>query len=124
VDYYAEIRDYAEEKIRDALVVSNPGIPCDDAFLKQAISDVTCVFANFEGFGAFELPAALRLYDPLRFAALSYNVNDVEVMRAVVKDAILKKIGYLYVTDGKGPNPWDRLPTYWEAEVDAVSLVH
>jgi hypothetical protein len=124
VDYYAEIRDYAKAKLRDPLVVTNPGILCDDAYLQQAVSGVTCVFAYYEGFPFFELPATLKVYDSSRFAALLYQIPDVESMRSLVKDAILKKIGYFYVTDGKPPNQWGRLPTYWEDEVDAVTHVH
>src|SRR5262249_52450450 len=115
--YYAEIRDYARSRLRDALIVTNPGVPCDPAYLAQSVSDVTCVFANFDGFSGFELPAPLKSYDSSRFAALPYNIAGAEAMRTVVKDAIVKRIGYLYVSDVKPPNQWNRLPVYWEAEV-------
>jgi hypothetical protein len=124
VGYYAELRDYAKEKLRDALVITSPGIPCDEAYFAQAISDATCVFSSFEGFETFELPPPLRAYEPGRFAALSYNVHDTDGMRAMVKEAIVKRIGYLYVSDLSPPNRWQRLPTYWEAEVEAVSRLH
>ena len=123
LDYYAELRTYAQAKLRDPLVITNPGIACDPAFLAQPISDATCIFANYEGFADFELPAPLRSYDAARFAALVYNVADVEAMRAAIKDAIVKKIGYLYVSDEKPPVQWGRLPLYWEAEVGAVARV-
>ena len=42
-------------------------------------------------------------------------------MRSMLKEAIIKRIGYFYVTDGKPPNPWGRLPSYWEDEVDALA---
>ena len=29
-------------------------------------------------------------------------------------------MGYVYITDDQGPNPYDRLPSYWEAEIEAV----
>jgi len=29
-------------------------------------------------------------------------------------------VGYCYVTDGGPLNPWGRLPSYWEAELEAV----
>jgi Spherulation-specific family 4 len=118
---FAELRDYARRKLLDAIVVTNPGIPCDEAYLAQKVSDLTCVFVNFEGFERFELPAALKKYEPPRFAALPYNIPDVETMRAFVKEAIVKRIGYIYVSDATQPNPWSKLPAYWEAEVDAVS---
>ena len=77
----AELRDYVKEKLRDPLVITNPGIPCDEAYLAQAVSNVTCVFVNYEGFDQFELPAPLKVYDPSRFAALPYNIADTETMR-------------------------------------------
>ena len=112
-----------EAKIPDPLVITNPGVPCDEAYLAQAVSNVTCVFVNYQGFEQFELPATLKAYDPSRFAAMPYNIPDVETMRTVVKEAIIKRIGYLYVSDAKPPNQWGKLPVYWEAEVDAVSRV-
>ncbi len=120
---FAELRDFVKRKIADALVIANPGVPCDEAYLARAVSNVTCVFVNYEGFEQFELPAPLKSYDPSRFAAMPYNIPDVETMRTVVKDAIIKRIGYLYVSDAKPPNNWGKLPVYWDAEIDAVSRV-
>jgi hypothetical protein len=120
---YAELRDYVKQKLHDPLVISNPGVPCDAAYLALSVANVTCVFVNFQGFNQFELPATLKGYDPPHFAALPYNISGVESMQTAVKDAIIKRIGYLYVTDAKPPNQWDKLPVYWEAEVDAVSRV-
>jgi len=121
--HFAELRDYVKRKIRDPLVITNPGVPCDEAYLAQAVSNVTCVFVNYQGFEQFELPATLKAYDPSRFAAMPYNISDVETMQRVVKDAIIKRIGYLFVSDAKPPNQWGKLPDYWEAEVDTVSRV-
>jgi hypothetical protein len=104
-------------------VITNPGIPCDPYYLALAVSNVTCVFVSFQGFDQFELPATFKPYDPARFAALPYNISDAATMQIMVKDAIIKRIGYLYVSDAKPPNAWGKLPAYWEAEVDAVSRV-
>ncbi len=30
------------------------------------------------------------------------------------------RIGYVFITDDVGPNPYDRLPSYWDGEVEAV----
>jgi hypothetical protein len=120
---FAELRDFVKRKIPDPLVITNPGVPCDEAYLARAVSNVTCVFVNYHGFEQFELPATLKAYDPARFAAMPYNIPDIETMRAVVKEAIIKRIGYLYISDAKPPNQWGKLPVYWEAEVDAVSRV-
>ncbi len=118
---FAELGDYVKRKLHDPLVITNPGILCDEAYLAQAVSNVTCVFVNYQGFEQFELPASFKAYDPSRFAAMPYNIPDAETMRNVVRDAIIKRIGYVYVSDAKPPNQWGKLPAYWEAEVDAVS---
>jgi hypothetical protein len=123
VAYFADIAAYARSRIPDALVIGNPGIPCDEAYLARHAADTVCVFAKADGFDAFELPATLKESDPSQIAALAYQVADVEAMRAMVKDAIIKRIGYLYVTDGKWPNPWDKLPAYWNAEVEAIARI-
>jgi Spherulation-specific family 4 len=122
--YFAEISTYARGKLRDALVITNPGIPCDEAYLARRASDLVCVFANFEGFGPFEMPAYLKGYDPSHYAALVYQVADAESMSTMLKEAIIKRIGYIYVTDGKQPSQWGRLPAYWDAEVEAVTRLH
>jgi hypothetical protein len=119
--HFAELRDYVKRKLKDPLLITNPGVPCDEAYLAQDVSNVTCVFVNYQGFERFEIPTTLKGYDPSRFAAMPYNISDVETMRTLVKDAIIKRIGYIYISDAKPPNQWSKLPVYWEAEVDAVS---
>jgi hypothetical protein len=124
VSYYLELRDYARNKFRgkDSLVVTNPGTICDEEYFVKAVSDVTCVFAGPKGFEEFNPPILLkRGYSPARFAAMPYHVPDAKMMRQVIKDAILKRIGYVYISDAtNGNNPWEQLPNYWDDEVDAV----
>lgn len=53
------------------------------------------------------------------FGVLAHG-SSADVMRAVVANARILGIGFLYVTDDADLNVWDRLPAYWSAEVDAV----
>jgi hypothetical protein len=87
----------------------------------QDVSNVICIFVNFQGFERFELPKTFRPYVPARFAAMPYNIPDAETMQILVKEAIIKGIGYVYISDAKPPNAWGKLPAYWEAEVEAVA---
>ncbi len=102
-------------------MIGNPGVPCDESYLSRRAADVVCVFAKPDGFESFELPATLRDYDASRVAALIYQVGDVEAMRGLLREAIIKRVGYIFVTDGKSPNPWGQLPAYWEEEVQALA---
>jgi hypothetical protein len=123
VSYYLELRDYARSKIKgkEAFVVTNPGTTCDEEYFAKAVSDVTCLFASFKGFDEFNPPVLLKRYSPSRFAALPYQIPDSKAMRQVLKDAVSKRIGYLYVSDApSGNNPWGKLPTYWDDEIEAV----
>ena len=44
-----------------------------------------------------------------------------EEVGAVVTTAIRK---YIYITDDTLSNPWNRLPTYWSAEVAAIETIN
>jgi hypothetical protein len=37
-----------------------------------------------------------------------------------MKRAMQLRVGNVCITDDQGPNPYDRLPSYWDAEVEAV----
>ncbi len=121
--FVAQVAAYARDKLRDALVIGDPGQPCDDSYLSRRADDVVCVFTRPDGFAAFELPANLKAFDAFQLAALPYQVADVETMRTLLKEAIIKRIGYIYVTDGKLPNPWAGLPSYWDDEVAFVARI-
>jgi hypothetical protein len=121
---FAELHTYVKGILRDALVITNPGVPCDQAYFDLGVADVICVFVNYQGFDEFELPSTLQAFSPTRFAAMPYNVGNAATMRSVVKDAIIKRIGYLYISDAKPPNQWGKLPGYWETEVEAISRIH
>ena len=101
-----------ESKIKDALVINNPGTMCDENYFARSVSDVTCIFAGFEGLDQLKPPLSLRQYSPSRFAALAYQIPDAKAMRQAIKDAIIKRIGYLYISNSpKGDNPWAELPS-------------
>ena len=54
--YVADISGYARSKLRDAVVITNPGRSCDESYLARRASDLVCVFANFEGYTATGSP--------------------------------------------------------------------
>lgn len=124
VGYYANLTEYAREKIEGALVVTNPGTICAEDYFSRSAMDAACVFEGDDGFDRFRLPAWSDRYPADRFAALPYRIGTLEGMRSCVRQAAERGIGLIYVTDASGDIPWMRLPRYWEAEVDAVRRVN
>ena len=119
-DFYKPLFAHARRTIKDALVVSNPGVPCDEAYVTRAEAGVLCIWEHGKGIGEMPPPAWLARHPRDRFALLPYNIPTAEGMREHLATAADRGIGFVYVTDNAARNPWDRLPTYWEAEVEAV----
>ena len=42
---------------------------------------------------------------------------DEEIAADQCRQAHDRRLGWIYITDDKGTNPWDQLPSYWEEEV-------
>ena len=70
-------------------MINNPGATCDESHFARGVSNVTCIFASFEGFNQLSPLAQFWQYNPSRFAALPYQITDAKAMREIVSDAIL-----------------------------------
>ena len=122
--YYIQLREYVRHKLdgKQSLVVGNPGTTCDQRYYSRTVSDVTCIFSGFEGFDQLNPPVLTKDAESSRIAALLYQVPDAKAMRQVIKEAVYKGIGYIYISDAKkGGNPWAQLPGYWDDEIEALS---
>jgi Spherulation-specific family 4 len=110
-------------------IVGNPGTSTPAAYL--AVADTLVTLEN--GTGSYANAATepwMLTADPSRQANLFYNVTTADAMRALLTEASARNVGYLYVTDDRyivgdptAPNPWDQLPSYWDAEVAAARAV-
>jgi hypothetical protein len=123
-DYYAALREFVRKKNSGALVVSNPGTLCAEEYALRGAADVFCVFEFSSGFDNFRLPGWADHFTAGHFAALPLEVGRSEQMRDCIQMAASRGIGLIYVTDAKAPSLWDRLPSYWDAEVEAVRKVN
>lgn len=119
VDYLANLYDYVHQKDGLKLVVTNPGTTCAAGFWTRPATDVCGVFEGSKGFEGLRLPEGVEKLPPSRFAAVAHEVATAERMRACLAEAA-KSVGYVYITDGEGANPYDRLPRYWDEERAAV----
>jgi hypothetical protein len=122
--YYAALYEYVRKERGLGLVVGNPGTVCAEEYLARPAADVACLVETTKDLGTYRPPAWAGRLPESRFAALACKVEAPERMRQLVLEMGGHHIGYCYVTDGTGPNPWGRLPRYWEMEVTAVRQVN
>jgi hypothetical protein len=120
LDHYAALYAYVRKEKKLDLVVSNPGINCDEGYVSRPAADVVCLFEHHEGFDAHRPAGWTSKYGPERFLSLPYATPTVEEMRRRVAASIERRFGWTYVTDAAGGNPWNRLPSYWDELLDAV----
>ena len=111
------------------LIVGNPGTSAPIEYLGVADTLVTLENGSGTYAGAASEPW-MATAAAQQQASLFYNVASADAMRALVAEARARNTGYVYVTDDRylpgdpsAPNPWDRLPSYWPAELVAVSSV-
>ncbi len=121
VKYQAGLYEYARKKRGLKLVVTNPGTVCAEEYLSQPAADIACLFEEPKPFDPSKLPGWVAKYSRDHIAVLPYKVGSAKAMQEVIKLTVEKKIGYCYVNDTEGANPWERLPKYWDEEVAAVS---
>ena len=99
-------------------VFANPGTNTAESFLSAA--DVLVTYENdpaSSNYVSYVPEVWTQNYAANRFAHLFYNVPNLEDMLSLAMLADGKNVGYTYFTDDVLPNPWDTLPTYWDAEV-------
>lgn len=104
---------------RDGTVVLNPGLVPDRGYFDFADAIVTFE-SPFDAYkNAKEPPDWLRTQTN---AEVWHIVSGVprDRLTDVVDQARKHAVDHIYVTDDAEPNPYDRLPSYWGAQLDAV----
>jgi hypothetical protein len=118
VPYYAALYEHAHKVRGLSLVVTNPGTVCAEEYFARPAADVACLVEVAKDFGAYRCPSWADRYPTDRFAALLCQTGTAEQMQAVAREMADSGIGYCFITDAVEPNPWGRLPVYWDAEVE------
>jgi hypothetical protein len=122
IEMFAALYAAIHSRIKDAVVIGNPGTMFSDVYLTRPGVDIACIFENRAGFEAVRGIAGAKR---TQLAALPYLVKEETRMREMVAKAVERGIGLLYITDaGVANDPWTRLPTYWDAEVSAIRDVN
>ena len=119
--YYEDLFAYVRARTNLETVVLNPGIGTVEEYFSRPACDAAVIFEVDAGWSNHAPAAYATNYPASRFAVLPYAVPDEAGMRQAVDLAVRRNVGYVYVTDDAGANPWDSLPTYWTRFVDYVA---
>lgn len=120
MSYYADLHSYVKAKANKALIVLNPGIMTNECFMTAA--DIVITFENTYQTYVTEYHEAtwVRKYRADRIWHLVYDAPTPTEMQNAVRLSKQRRTGWIYVTSGTMPNPWNALPSYWNEELSAV----
>jgi Spherulation-specific family 4 len=121
LNYYVETYRYIKSKKKLQQVIVNPGTHIDEAYFSKPAVDQAVIFENFgREWPVYQPSTYLPKYDRQRFALMLHGVIDQAKMQSYIDLAVKRNIGYVYITNDADSNPWDSLPSYWQAEVEAI----
>jgi hypothetical protein len=115
---YSLLNQYVKRHHGGSMTVLNPGTPVPRCYENTA--DVLVTYEG-DGRGYFGVNPASELNfedsrwvpsDPDKFWHIVYDVSADQVAD-VIAESQTRGAGYVYVTDGGLPNPYDAIPTYW-----------
>jgi hypothetical protein len=124
LDYYAVLYQYIQTKGTNLLVVGNPGINTQEAYLTRPAADVLVTFEVDTGYAAYVVDGWVTNHLARQFCHLPYNVPDAATMTNDINLAATRNAGWIFVTGDNGANPWDTLPDYWTNEVNYVQWLN
>jgi len=122
--YYEELYRYVKMKQPAYVVVGNPGANTVSSYLARPTVDGLVTFENNAGYPQYMPNVWTQTQPATAFSHLCYDVPGADTMTNYVQLAIGRNAGYIYVTDDRGSNPWDTLPSYWLAEVGLVEVLN
>jgi hypothetical protein len=125
IKYYQQIYQYTKARSARYQVIINPGTNIMESYLRQPVADVTVNFENYQKvWNDYRPPVYTKKYSAQHFAALVHTTADLQLMKNTLDRVEKNKFGYVYITndstDTANQNPWDTLPSYWQAQVDYI----
>jgi hypothetical protein len=112
--YYKRLADYIHQAHRGAQVWLNPGDYPDQSYM--SVGDVVMVFeGSYAQYLTDSAPSWASRYPATRFAQTIYATPQA-VLDATLRMAQRRAAGHVFVTDLVEPDPYQGLPSYWQAE--------
>jgi Spherulation-specific family 4 len=115
VSYYSSLCAFIKEQNKALEVVGNPGTNTSESYVLSRAADRLVIFEGPAASFPDHLPARwVRHYRAERFAHIIYDTSTAEAMLRMVALSASNHAGTVFISDGAGSNPYDRLPPYWQ----------
>ena len=125
LNYYKAIYDHVKAIDEDWEVMGNPGTETIEQYATWPTADRLMVFENTGAIYPGDDPSAWNAnYDRHKFVHLVHTESSSTDMLAHLNLARDRNAGGIYITNDVMNNPWDTLPSYWQAEVNAVAAIN
>ncbi len=122
INYYRDLTSYVKNTYSGCdFTVANPGCSFPETYLTSNCADCFVIFESCSGFDFWSSDSWVKSIQDKPFAVLPYNICSPKIMNTCVDRASNEGVGFVYVTDDGGCNPWDALPAYWDALVSKVA---
>lgn len=120
IAFYRDIDDHIRSYPGN-ITILNPGMYPDECYM--GAGDIIMAFeGSYSTYSStsYTIPAWARSYLPWRFWHAVYSTSNQTRMNTAVNKSRTLNAAYLYITHDALPNPWDTLPTYWNAELSKI----
>ena len=122
LNYYGEIYDHVKSIDATWELMGNPGTNTSEVFLTWPVVDRLVITENLANvYTDFVADQWVSRYDSAAFVHLVHTEPDVGMLKSHLESAVSQNAGAIYITDDVLPNPWNRLPTYWQAELQSIA---
>ena len=114
LSYYQKLTSYIRHAHPGAPVMLNPGTYPNRRYM--ALGDVVLAYeGSYARYTSLQVPTWVDRYPAGRFSHVVYATPGSRLAE-VLRLALRRHAGYVYVTDMAGRNPYRSLPRYWPAE--------
>ncbi len=124
VTFYTAVFDGITAVNKRWEVFGNPGVNPPEALLRRGDSGGAHVIVSFENvasaFAGSTRPDWAGRYKAKAFANILLETGPDFGFAALLDRLAERQVGYVYATDDKLPNPYDRLPADWDRQVASV----
>lgn len=114
--YYADLANFVKS-LGLTFTVGNAGVDTKPSYIKTV--DNIVIYENDTLPTVQSLSGWHKNYDKHNFSIIAFGVDGLN--KSFVSDAI-NSTGYIYVTNGKMPNPFNSIPPYFGDLVDALDI--